>query len=143
MRVIFIMSLGFALAHAHAAEVYRSVDAAGNVSYSDRPETLDAVAIVIRTAAAVSPVPRERSPARSGAPASEEPDAATIERAETQQQAEDRTANCEAARARTDSYDTSHRLYRTGAAGEREYLTDAQIDEAREVARAEVARWCN
>jgi Domain of unknown function (DUF4124) len=143
MRVILIMSLGLALAHANAAEVYRSIDSAGNVVYSDRPETPDAVPVVIRTAAAASQPTRAPAPARSTASQSDEPDEATIARAETAQRNEDRAANCQAARARSESYDTSHRLYRTGANGEREYLTDAQIDEARETARTEIARWCN
>jgi Domain of unknown function (DUF4124) len=143
MRAILIMSLGLAFAHAHAAEVYRSVDAAGNVTYSDRPETPDAVPMVIRTAAAAATTRRAPTPARSTEAASDEPDAATIERAEREQNAEDRAANCEAARARSETYETSRRLYRPGADGEREYLTDAEIDEARTNARADIARWCN
>lgn len=130
---------------AHGAEVYRSIDSAGNVVYSDRPDHPGAVPVVIRTAAAVAPAARPQSaPARqaNAAPATE-PDAATIARAEAAQQAEDRAANCEAARTRSERYDTAHRLYRAGENGEREYLTDAQIDEARATAQAEVARWCS
>jgi hypothetical protein len=141
MRFILIMSLSFASSIALAAEVYRSIDSAGNVVYSDRPDSANAVPIIIRTAAAAAPAVRQPSP-RSAAERAE-PDEATVERAVSAQRAEDRAANCEVARTRSASYDTSHRLYRTGADGEREYLTDAQIDEARESARAEIARWCN
>ena len=145
MRLILIMSFSLIASITLAAEVYRSIDSDGNVIYSDRPESANAVPIVIRTAAAATRAPtRQPSPPPSATTSdSQEPDEATIERAVAEQRAEDRAANCAAARARSDSYETSHRLYRTGADGEREYLTDAQITEARAAARAEIARWCD
>lgn len=145
MRTILIMSFGLISSLALAAEVYRSIDPAGNVVYSDRPDSANAVPIIIRTAAAATPAARPPSTVTSTRTAETpaQPDQDTVDRAVAAQRNEDRAANCEAARARSESYDTSHRLYRTGPSGEREYLTDAQIDEARAAARAEVARWCN
>ena len=52
---------------------------------------------------------------------------------------EQREKNCETARERSDRYTLSRRLFRTNAAGEREYLDDAAIDEARAKAAADVA----
>jgi hypothetical protein len=54
----------------------------------------------------------------------------------------ERTKNCAAARGRQTLYDQSHRLYKAGANGEREYLNSAEIDEARAKAAADVATWC-
>ena len=142
MRWTLIMSLSLLSSLALATEVYRSIDSQGNVKYSDRPDSASAVAVVIRTAAA-APATRQpvARPAQESSTAA--PDEETIARAVAEQSTEDRAANCEAARTRSEKYDVSHRLYRAGANGEREYLTDAQIDEARQAARAEIARWCD
>ena len=125
-----------------AADVYRSVDADGNVVYSDRPGDRNAVRVAIVTAPArAAPRPVARQSNSESEPA--EPDAATIETAERAQLAEDRAANCERARQRNESYATSHRLYRVAEDGERIYYSDTELSQARAEAAAAVARWCN
>jgi hypothetical protein len=57
--------------------------------------------------------------------------------------AERRVKNCEIAQDRVERYEISHRLYRTTPDGEREYLSDAEIDEARTRAQADVQEWCD
>ena len=49
---------------------------------------------------------------------------------------------CEIAREREQRYTVSRRLFRTNAAGEREYLDDAAVAEARAKAAADVKDWC-
>ena len=53
---------------------------------------------------------------------------------------EQRQKNCETARERQERYSLSRRLFRTNADGEREYLDDAAVAEARAKAAADVAR---
>jgi len=124
-------------------DVWRSVDAQGNVRYSDRPEGENVEKVVIslprgsaspgtRQAATPAPVPEAQAPApAASAPAEPAPD-----------DAEQRARNCEIATERMERYSVSQRLYRTLPDGEREYLNDAETDDARARAAAEVERWC-
>jgi hypothetical protein len=127
-----------------AAEVYRSHDADGTVVYSDRPASGDAERIFVSTPR-VSSSPR---PAPTGAAATAEgsqPEVAggqiRVERT-AEEIAAEKERNCTAAQQRADKYKTSLRLFRTLPNGEREYLSDAELDEARAKADADVANWC-
>jgi Domain of unknown function (DUF4124) len=132
---------------APAAEVYRSVDPDGTVRYTDRPDR-DNVETIIITTQRPSGAPRAAQPTAS-APA---PEAAPEPTEDTQPEpppptrrelAAERAANCSVARERNDRYQMSRRLYRTGADGEREYLSDAEIDAAKAGAADDVEKWCD
>lgn len=145
MRLIAIFSLALAAANLWASEVYRSVSADGTVIYSDRPTGPNAEPIFL-AASRPAPLPPAAEPrvAPAAAPAAESPasdgaEAARIER----ELAEQRERNCSIARARAENYNAAHRLYRELPNGEREYLDDAQIDEARAQAAADVEAWCS
>lgn len=144
MRAITIVTLAILAAGSlHAAEVYRYVDEEGNVAYSDRPVGRNAEAITITTNAPVLP-PRAAAPAQpSGAATADE----TVERVRREptpeERAADRAANCAIARERNERYAISRRLFRELPDGEREYLNDAEIDEARARAAADVQEWCD
>ena len=142
MRTIAIVTLSLLVLPAAAADVYRSVDAQGNVVYSDRPAAADAVEVTLRTPSpgqpATPPQPATAAPAEPPA----EPDQATIEAAERAQLVEDRAANCAIANERNERYSTSRRLYRVDEASERVYLDDAALTQARADAAADVTRWC-
>lgn len=61
----------------------------------------------------------------------------------TRQEVEkERTANCEKAREQLETYDTSPRLYRPLPNGDREYLSDDELDAERANARRQVREWC-
>jgi hypothetical protein len=135
---------------AYAGQVYRSTDANGNVVFSDRPtEKSEPVNV------AVTPAGRPGNPitspdakaaagkTQSGAQASAAGDQKTKEKVQSPAEKEaERAKNCASARERQTRYDQSHRLYKPGANGEREYLNAAEIDEARAKAAADVATWC-
>lgn len=146
LRLLGCTLLALAATAATAADVYRSVDAQGNVSYSDRPQNDDAerVAVVAPRAASQPARPQAAAAPQPTAPESEpataEPPAPQPTRAE---QAAERARNCEVARERATRYAESRRLYRNTPEGEREYLSDAEIDEARARAAADVETWCN
>ncbi|CAG0940268.1 hypothetical protein GPROT2_00878 [Gammaproteobacteria bacterium] len=55
----------------------------------------------------------------------------------------EREKGCEQAREKLQKYETAHRLYRPGADGQRQYLSDEEIDAARAEARKSVADWCS
>jgi hypothetical protein len=135
---------------AYGADVYRSTAPDGTVSYSDRPQGADAQFVFSATpragraaepASAASPtaVPSDSATVAPEAPATptlpEGPSAAEL-RAQRQK-------NCETAREREQRYALSRRLFRTNAAGEREYLDDAAVADARAKAAADVKDWCD
>lgn len=150
LRLLGCTLLALAATAATAADVYRSVDAQGNVSYSDRPQNDDAerVAVVAPRAASQPARPQAAAAPQPSMPASEpaatEPAATESAPQPTRaEQAAERARNCEVARERATRYAESRRLYRNTPEGEREYLSDAEIDEARARAAADVETWCN
>jgi type IV secretory pathway VirB10-like protein len=145
VRVVFLASAALLITTAiSAAEVYRSIDADGTVRYSDRPDGENVETIVIAT-----PRPSSTPPAVQPSAAEPPPEVASEptdpeQREPTRRElAAERAANCSAARERNDRYQMSRRLYRSTGDGEREYLSDAEIDAARAGAADDVEKWCN
>ncbi len=136
-------------AAAHAADIYKSTAPDGTVSYSDRPIGANAefvTAVVSRTPrAAAAPSGEARNTRAAATPEAlpEAPAAPTLPEGPTAAELLlQRQKNCEIAREREQRYTVSRRLYRTNAAGEREYLDDAAVAEARAKAAADVKDWC-
>ena len=128
---------------AFAADIYRTTAPDGTVSYSDRPQGADSEFVysatprVARTAPGTAPTAAANTapetpqvPALTGGPSA----------AELRAQ---RQKNCDTAREVLDRYTLSRRLFRTNAAGEREYLDDAAVAAERAKAAADVQDWCD
>lgn len=134
---------------AYGGQVYRSTDANGNVVFTDRP-TENSEPVNVTVPAAGRPGNPITSPDAKAAAAKAQPGNSTAnagdqkkEKAPTPAEKEaERAKNCATARERQTRYDQSHRLYKAGPNGEREYLNSAEIDEARAKAAADVATWC-
>ena len=149
IRSLVVLSLLVAT-QLSATTVYRTVDEKGNAQYSDRPDGGNTETLTIRTAP-----PSADPPAVAAADSAEQTKAASdtgddVQGPSPEQQAEQaarqaarRAENCETARGRVERYAISHRLYRTLPNGEREYLSDAEIDAARTRADADVKEWCD
>jgi uncharacterized protein DUF4124 len=141
--IALIMSLPLSAA---MADVYRSVDAQGHVQYSDTP-TPGAELIHVQgqnvtggttapsstpatTPASTTPPPTQTL-AKSNNQIQDQINHDAAQRAVQQDVAQTRADQCKKA---TDDYDQSiqaRRIYRSGADGEREYLTDAEADQMR------------
>jgi hypothetical protein len=128
-------------ATASAADVYRSVDANGNIVYSDRPEGANPQLVSVFVPEPATPPPA--ASARPAAASEPGPGAPPAEQVRPEPTPEQRQQNCVVARERAERYAISHRLYRSLPNGEREYLNDAEIDEARARAAADVGTWCS
>ena len=140
-------ALGFGSA-VLSGEIYKWTDENGNVHYEDRPlgEEVQRVSVVSsntdNTAVQASIEARraretERAEARSKR--SEEEQAAAQAKAESEQ----RATKCQESRARMESYLQARRLYNENAAGEREYLDENGIMQAREKAQAQIQKYCD
>lgn len=142
--ILMLLPLG-----AMAAEIYRSVDENGVVVYSDRP-SLNAELIVLN-APGRSSSPRRVDRGVVADDAAEDADGASENEPEgpvfaevpREVTPEERASNCEIAREKATTYNSARRLFRAGPDGERIYLTDAELDEARATAESEVATWCD
>jgi hypothetical protein len=133
---------------AHAADVYRSTAPDGTVSYSDRPQGADSEfvsTVSSRAPRTQAPQPAAAAPASpaAAAPAAAAPVAPLPQGPTAAQLRADRQKNCEVARERNERYTLSRRLYRTNADGEKYYLDDAAVAEARAKAAADVEDWCD
>jgi len=148
IRSLLVLSLLVAT-QASATTVYRTVDSSGNVQYSDRPEGREAQALTIRIQRPAGDQPTRTAAVSASADQSGAEDAADggpskkALREEAARRAERRAQNCEIASERLERYLVSHRLYRALPNGEREYLSAAEIDEARANAEADVKEWCD
>jgi len=147
-RFVWVLILTLSTLSAWAAQVYRSVDAEGNVTYGDRPEGESAESIFIaaqRPPSAPTRPSATEQPASESAPSVETTGETERERRDPtpEERAEDRAKNCAIARDREERYAISHRLYRETPDGGRDYLDDAALTEARTQATADVQEWCD
>ena len=137
-----------------SAEIYKWTDADGNVHYGDRPVgdgtanggQVEVVAIASsRTSAdrvqAGVDARRERDSVRADARAERQAAREEEEKAEAEQAA--RAEKCTTYRARLEKFVQSRRLYRVDEAGERNYLDEAQMAEARAQAQEQVQEFCS
>ena len=125
MRLLAFALLICGTATAQTAAMYRTVLPDGSVTFSDLPvsENSEMITVLVRSGTAR---------ASEEAPAAEEEEGLTAIMAE----------NCSRALEQESSLASSTRLYRVLPSGERQFLTDEEISEAREQAAADVAAWC-
>lgn len=134
---------------ANADSVYRAVDSDGHPIYSDRPlegyqETFEldirhSSAEAIRKQQAANAEAQKIAGIRESQDQQIADEVANNDAAIAAQNA----ANCAAAKQRAEKYNTSRKLYKPLPNGEREYLSDAELDAARAEAANTVAEWCS
>jgi hypothetical protein len=147
--ILTLVAVLLVVGGAQASEVYKETDAKGTPVYTDRPEVLPAEKLNVKTQQTDVVEAKKRYDEQmkryaEADQASSEADKQAADKKKTQQlTAEDRAKRCTDARTRYDSYMNAQRLYEPGAtAGERRYLTDAEIDAARANAKKAVDEYC-
>jgi hypothetical protein len=126
------------------AVVYKWVDAQGKVLYGDRPPDGVHAEVVelLGTHVARTTTTKDTSSSRTGARNEGQDDASTKKAVESDvQQARDQ--QCAAAQEQYKKLIEGRRIYKTGADGERQYLTSEEIDTQRADAKREVDATCN
>ena len=139
-----------------ASDIYRYTDEDGNVVYGDRPTgapTEERLAIAsARTDNAAARAYMERrynlnQPAEEAAAQSTIPEEVIEEeemtRAERAAAQRERAQKCQQYRDRLETFVTSRRLYRETDDGEREYLEEGEVQEARERVQELIDEHCN
>lgn len=134
-----------------ASDIYRYTDDDGTVHYVDRPSGADSeqrVAVATkRSSSGASSSSNAQSQSNADATAEQASDAgepaAKKTRAEKIAEQKEREERCQSYRARLETMVTSRRLYREDENGERDYLNDAEIDEARAKAQELVEENCS
>ncbi len=125
------------MAPAPADQVYKSVDAQGHVTYSDRPNTSAAqktdVTVQQADPAEAKRLAKERQLLNAEDDQRKKQDAAADK--SKAQQDHDKQARCQNARANYNSLKDVRRIYKTDADGNRTYLSDTEADAQREAAR--------
>ena len=140
MTTLATCTLLCALAH---ADVYRFTDEKGQVQYTDKPQLLPAERLQVQSQRTDVVGIQERTDAASatkGAPNKAATQADVKQASELN--AKDKAERCVKARERYDQYMNSQRLYKTLPNGEREYLTDAELDAARAAAKTSMEEFC-
>ena len=131
-----------------SADVYRYVDEKGNVQYTDKPATLPAERLNVQSQKTDTVAAQQRSEA--DLKRIQEADKArqktsgqqTDQAAANELSAKDKAERCTKARERYDTAMNSRRLYEPGENGERRYLSDAEIDAARNSAKVSMDELC-
>lgn len=130
------------------ADVYKYVDPQGRVQYTDKPLTLPAQRLNVRSQKTDTVALGERAEAERKR--QEDADKARKEssgqkadqHAATELTAKDKAERCTKARERYDNYTNSQRLYESLPNGERRYLSDAELDAARASAKVSMDELC-
>jgi hypothetical protein len=165
MPRIALLVVAFLAASSAQAQVHKCVDAAGKIIYTQDPCPANTksgtMSRNVLSAPAASPAaspadsPADKAAAKSTAPktAAEQEQAfrqRQQEQAKASKQAQQKSAeaqakelNCRNARERLAQYDIGGRLSRINAQGERYYMDDAQIEQEKSRARADIAQACN
>ena len=140
-----------------AGEIYRYVDEDGNVHYVDRPtgvESEQRLAIQSRPTdndAVMARAqqryarnePEEDMGSENGSVSDEPVQEEEMTRSERIAAARERQQKCQQYRDRLETFVTARRLYREGEDGERVYLEDNEIQEARDKVQARVEEFCD
>ena len=130
-----------------AGEIYKSVDARGRVTYSDKPSP-DAERIYIRSDPNLSDADRARlaeeqqAQARLEADRAKRANLAKQEQGRRAQAEQTRRAQCRQARDRYLMFAESGRLYRRDEQGNRVYYTSAELDAERTAAQQRMKELC-
>jgi Domain of unknown function (DUF4124) len=143
-----VLTAGFLLASASAAapadQIYKSVDAQGHVTYSDRPNASGAqkadVAVQQADPAEAQRLAQERQLLKAEDEQRKKQQASDT-RAKAQQE-QDKQARCRIARDNYNNLKDVGRIYQLDAAGNRVYLSDAEAEAKRETARQVMTTAC-
>ena len=145
MKRLAILALGLALAPLAGAQLYKYTDKDGKTVYTDQPPpTADSKQIRVQPAA-----PAPSAPSKSALERDKEVQKARDADKDKSKKAEDeaknaaaKQANCNVAKQQYQHDLDGGKIYQYNAAGERELMSDEQIDAARAKSKRELDEAC-
>jgi hypothetical protein len=149
--VVAVAMLSLVPLTAALADVYRSVDAQGHVLYSDTPSpgaervrvTNNSQRLAAQTSApAGNPRPTAAAPSKSADPIHDQIVKDEATRAVQNELTQTRADQCRKAQDQYQKDLLARRIYSTDANGERQYLSDADADQARVNAKLAMDEAC-
>jgi len=142
MKRLIVLALALALAQAASAQLYKYVDKDGKTVYSDQPPAnTDSKQINVQTGTS-APTQVPKSAVERDKEAQKARDEANKKSADAAKAAALKDAQCEAARQNLAQYTNGGRMQRTLPNGDREFLSDDEIDAGREKAQKQVDDIC-
>lgn len=132
-----------------AGEIYRFVDDNGNIHFVDRPsgqsgeERLQLTYARTSNTAIEGQIKSRQQYMEAREKARDEKMSQRDAEEQLRAEAEERASKCQEHRARLESYLQARRLYRENDAGEREYLDDTEILDARRQVEEKIAETCS
>ena len=132
-----------------AQQMYRWVDADGEVYYSDQPPPphIKEYRELNRPSSTSEPAAESNAPTQSLADQEADFQKRRAQEAEQEAKAErlaaERRQNCDLARSQFNTVSAGGRISRRNSAGEVVYLDDDEVAREAENARAEVEKWCD
>lgn len=146
-RSLLLLTLAAAplVAGTAVADVYKYKDEKGNIQYTDKPPSLPAERLNVKSQRSDVVAAQER-PQTTTPPAATSRPAAGNSRSEqaaaNELSAKDKAERCVKARERYDRYMNSQKLYEQDEKGERRYLDSGELDAARASAKASMEVMC-
>lgn len=149
-RPLLLLTLAAAplVAGSAFADVYKYIDEKGNTQYTDKPPSLPAERLNVKSQRTdvVAVQERQQQEQQAFANADEGRRKAAEQRNDEREaketSAKDKADRCAQARERYDRYMNTRRLYEEGKDGERRYLDSNEIDAARASAKASMEVMC-
>jgi hypothetical protein len=144
MKRLAILALGLALAPLAGAQLYKYTDKDGKTVYTDQPPpTADSKAIRIQPSAGPAPAPAAAAKSPQDVQKARDADKDKAKKAEDEaKNAAAKQANCNVAKQQYQHYQDGGKIYQYNAAGERELMSDEQIDAARARSKRELDEAC-
>jgi hypothetical protein len=146
MKRLAVLALTVALAPLAGAQLYKYTDKDGKTVYTDQPPpTAESKAIRVQPSGGPAPAPA----AAAGKPGDKAAQKGGEAQKDSAKKAEDaaknaaaKEANCNTAKVQYQNYQDGGRIYKYNAAGEREFMSDADIEAARVRSKREMDEAC-
>lgn len=143
MNRLAVLALGLAFATLAGAQLYKYVDKSGKTVYSDQPPaTGDSKQIRVQPSGAPPEAPAPKAGADAKKAPKEDPKVAAKKSEDAAKEAERKKAACDQARVRYQALADGGRIYKYNAAGEREYMSDEEIESGARQAKREMDEAC-
>ena len=145
MKRLVVLALTLALAPFAGAQLYKYTDKDGKTVYTDQPPpTADSKAIRVQPSGGPAPAPAAAAVKSNekDAKGRESPQDSAKKAEDAAKNAAAKEANCNTAKVQYQNYQDGGRIYKYNAAGEREFMSDADIEAARVRSKREMDEAC-